>query len=80
MLITILLLSVLNTALALLALVRTGRTFLSLNDLSNALVDVFNFQNRQVKKLGETIESAMDALLIADYEAAASSTGQDAEN
>lgn len=79
MLTIILLLSVLNTALAVLALVRTGRTFLTLNDLADALVGVFNFQNRELKKLNGTIESAMDALLIADY-TAASSTGLDAEN
>jgi hypothetical protein len=78
LLITILLLSTLNIALALLVLVRSGRTIISLNEQSGALADAFNYQNRQLKNLGETIESAMDALLIADYQAASSTPRDDA--
>jgi hypothetical protein len=78
MLFTLLLLSVINTALIFFAFVRAGRTILGLNDVVTASVDIANYQNKKIKELGDTIESAMDALLIADYKAAAA-TGQDAD-
>lgn len=79
MLTTILVLSVINTALIVLILCRTGLTILTLNNLADALLSALNFQNRQIKKVGEVVESAMDCLLVADYKATTIS-GRDVAN
>jgi hypothetical protein len=72
LIITLIILGVLNTLIAFLALARTGRIITDQDDFSDALVQATNFQTNKLNLLTEKIDHCLDSLLTIDANATSS--------